>query len=94
MLDSSIWAASKNRLNKKAAAVALTFDGIEYRTIEDVKQAFRTSEKTIRNLVNSGILPEPKTEARGTRTFRHFDDDWMKPAEAYFNSLKTQKNGK
>lgn len=72
--------------------MVLKFDDKEYRTINDVKTAFRTSEKTIRKLIEQGKLPEPKSEIYGTRTFRHFDDDWMKAAEAYFEALKNGSN--
>ena len=71
--------------------MALSFDNKEYRTINDVKTSFRTSEKTIRKLIDEGHLPQPKIELYGTRSFRYFDDEWMEAAQAYFSSLKNGK---
>jgi len=66
--------------------MALTFDGIKYRTTQDVQDTFKTSAKTIKNLISSGTLPTPNNIQRGARTFRHFDDEWMDAAKIYFDN--------
>lgn len=55
----------------------LQFDGKNYRTIADLKEQFRVSEKTVKNMVRKKEIRPPKTVVYGTRRFLHYDDEWV-----------------
>lgn len=64
----------------------LEFDGVQYPTIVDVKQRFRVSEKTIRNRIKDGTVPEPPVVQIGARKFRHFTEEWQQQFQASLSS--------
>jgi len=68
--------------------MSLEFNGTVYPTIEDVKRRFRVAEKTVRKLIDNGVLPAPKVVTVGTRTFRHFTDEWMAEFSKYLDGKK------
>jgi DNA-binding transcriptional MerR regulator len=70
--------------------MGLKFDGIEYRTIADVKERYKVSEKSLKRWIKQGLLPPPKVEARGGRPFRHYTDRWC---EALATFLKQKRGG-
>jgi len=49
--------------------MALVFDGIEYRTIADVKEQFKVSEKSLKKWIKEGHLPEPRRKLKGGGPF-------------------------
>ena len=55
----------------------MEFDRKKYRTIADVRELYPISEKTIKKMVKDGDLPAPKVVRHGTRTFRHYPDEWV-----------------
>jgi hypothetical protein len=60
----------------------LEFEGVQYRTIDDVKRTFRVSERTIRKMIDRREVPAPPVVQHGTRSFRHFDDPWVEKFRA------------
>ena len=55
----------------------LEFEGRSYTTISDIKERFPISEKKLKQLIRDKVLPEPEEIRHGTRTFRHYSDDWQ-----------------
>jgi len=70
--------------------VGLTFDGKWHRTINDVTTELKTSQKTIKKLVEKGDLPMSKLEVHGTRKFNHYDDEWIEEARNYFKKIRSK----
>lgn len=66
--------------------MALQFDGKTYTTIQDIREHFRVSEKTIRKWIKDGRLPEPEIIRVGTRKFRHFTPDWIQALQTQLNA--------
>ncbi|MCV3211552.1 MerR family transcriptional regulator [Mesorhizobium sp. YC-39] len=66
----------------------LEFDGRSYRTIQDVKDRYRVSEKSLRRWAKAGLIPEPDFAAHGGRVFRHYSDDWCTRLEQFLNSKR------
>lgn len=55
----------------------LEFEGRIYTTISDITKRFPISEKKLKQLIRDKILPEPEEIRHGTRTFRHYSEDWQ-----------------
>lgn len=55
----------------------LKFDGKKYRTIAEVREKFPISEKKLKKMIAEGLLPAPAEICQGTRTFRHYSDEWV-----------------
>lgn len=55
----------------------LSFEGVDYPTIADVKKRFPIAEKTIHKMIADGRVPAPELVKQGTRTFRHFSQEWQ-----------------
>jgi DNA-binding transcriptional MerR regulator len=57
--------------------MTMEYDGVVYRTIQDVKDEFKVSEKALRGWVKKKLISEPPYVVRGGRRFRHYTDAWV-----------------
>lgn len=55
----------------------MEFDGVVYRTVQDIKSEFKVSDKSLRDWVKKGLIEEPPYIQRGGRRFRHYTDGWV-----------------
>lgn len=72
--------------------MSLNFDGVEYRTIADVKDKYHVSEKSLKRWIAAGYLSSPQIESHGGRTFRIYTDEWCVKLAEFLE--KKKMNGK
>jgi hypothetical protein len=70
--------------------MALTFEGVEYRTIADVKVLYKVSDKSLREWIKKGLIKEPEIVSHGGKVFRHYTDAWCSELQNY---LAKKANG-
>lgn len=68
--------------------MSLEYDGRTYRTIQDVKDRYKVSEKSLRRWAKAGLIPDPDVGAQGGRIFRHYSDEWCLKLEQFLNSKR------
>jgi hypothetical protein len=69
----------------------ITIDGVQHRTIADAARDFKVSTRTVRNWIDSGVIPTPPTVEHGVRNLEVFGEEYMNLAQ---KSLKQRRDHK
>jgi hypothetical protein len=76
-------------------SVAIKVDGLGYRTIADVRAEFGgVAERTIRNWIRAGIVPEPRQVRWGTRWVMVCTPEWVEEAKRALDNLGNDSSSK
>ncbi len=72
----------------------LEIDGVQYKTIQEAAKELRTTDKTLRNWIEAGIVSEPPTIPNGLRERRYFPDELIEKYKQTLAAIREERKQK